>query len=451
MVIILLKICLYSSILFPRIDDRNLIKDNGCFTLGLNGPGTMEIIGKSIDGRMDYNQDRIYQSTRGEAFILAVADGMGGSGGGEVASQIVIDTCREKFEQFAAAPDPGSLERLITDIVSASQQRIRDRFTVEPELKGMGTTLTIALGAGEEYVVGNIGDSRTYLLSGGVLAQITKDNSFIQEYRDNHPAGDSDAPMLDRMSHVLTHSLSGGDDTADLYPGGGSRFRKKEGEMLLLCSDGLIVDKIGNISDHLLEMMTGASSVAEAANRLVDWAYTNGSIDNISLLLCSFSDWEKTVEMNVPVVAARGKRRLVIFIPVIIVCAAAATVFFFSGIRNKASIFKQGDDESVERPAILYREWSVEHDETTQPPGDRIRWNVSADKDTIDCYIISYHDVALNETYHDTLGADSGEGLIWAGDLREYEYGSSYRVWLTTVTRDGDTASSEKLLIKGRD
>ena len=168
-----IRICLSYNDLFFRINLQSQLSIDICYAREPNGYGQMEIVGKSIDGRMDYNQDRIFQSKKDGTFILAVADGMGGAGGGEIASQIVIDTCRERFELFSNSPDPGSLEKEITELVSLSQQRIRERYTKEADLKGMGTTLTIVLGAAEEYVVGNIGDSRTYLLSGGSLKQLT--------------------------------------------------------------------------------------------------------------------------------------------------------------------------------------------------------------------------------------------------------------------------------------
>lgn len=411
----------------------------------------MEIVGKSIDGRMDYNQDRIYQGTKGEAFILAVADGMGGSGGGEIASQIVIDVCRERFEAFALAAGPESLEKEINELVSLSQQRIREKYAEQPELKGMGTTLTFVLGAGKEYVVGNVGDSRTYLLSGGNLTQLTKDNSFIQEYRDTHPQGDADLPMLDKMSHVLTRSLTGNDDTADIYPQDGSRFRVREGDMLLLCSDGLIIDKVGNINDHLLEMITGAASPAEAANRLIDWAYTNGSIDNISILLCAFSEWPFTLEKNRPVESSGKRRRLPVFLSIIFLFAILLTVFITKlGKDQGISLFDKMGKLTAPKPAIECEEWSVERHETTGPAGDRIRWKFKTRTDSIKGYIISYHDIVLNETYHDTTWTSDDNGLIWAGDLREFEDGRRYSIWITAITEMGDTLSTEKLLIQGK-
>ncbi|MBN2183954.1 MAG: serine/threonine-protein phosphatase [Candidatus Krumholzibacteriota bacterium] len=414
----------------------------------------MEIVGKSIDGRMDYNQDRIFQSRKGDAFILAVADGMGGSGGGEIASQIVINICRERFEMFASSPDPGSLEKEINELVSLSQKKIREKFTEEADLKGMGTTLTIVLGTAEEYVVGNIGDSRTYLLSGGSLRQITKDNSFIQEYRDNHLQGDADAPMLDKMSHVLTHSLSGGDDTADLYPGDGSRFSIREGDMLLLCSDGLIIDKIGNINDKLLEMITGAASPAEAANRLIDWAYTNGSIDNISILLCAFSAWPEApapqVKSGVPG-SHQKRKRLPVYLSIIIVFAIILTFLFTKlGKESGISLFDNLKKIPEAKPAVECVGWSIER---YDPAGDRIRWKfvTRADSIRIREYLISYHDIVLDETYHDRFRNSADEDSIWAGDLTEFEDGRSYMVWIAAITESDDTLSTKKLLIKGKD
>ncbi len=252
--------------------------------------------GKSIQGRRDYNQDRILFRSESDCFIAAVADGMGGYSGGEVASQIVMDLCERKFESFVSAPHPDLIEKMILDIVGESRGTIRKISEENAELKSMGTTLTIAAGCFGEYVVGNIGDSRTYLISGSGIAQLTKDNSFVQEYRNKYSEGEVEEAVLRNMSNALTRSLSSADHEADIYPGENRRFTLEEGRVLLLCSDGLIIDKIGDVGRQLLKLVRGAGSPAKAANALIDWAYVNGSSDNISVILAYEGEWAVTKE-----------------------------------------------------------------------------------------------------------------------------------------------------------
>jgi protein phosphatase len=250
--------------------------------------------GKSIQGRRDYNEDRIFFRSENDCFIAAVADGMGGYSGGEVASQIVMDCCERKFELFGSAPHPDMIEKLILDIVGESREMIRKKSEEKTALKSMGTTLTIAAGCFGEYVVGNIGDSRTYLISGSGIAQLTKDNSFVQEYKNGYSGGEVEEAVLRNMSNALTRSLSSADHEADIYPGGNRRFTLEEGAVLLLCSDGLIIDKIGDVSRQLLKLVRKAGSPAKAANALIDWAYVNGSSDNISVILAYEGEWGMT-------------------------------------------------------------------------------------------------------------------------------------------------------------
>ncbi len=254
--------------------------------------------GKSTQGRRDYNEDRIFYRAENGCFMAAVADGMGGYSGGEVASQIVADMCERKFESFASAPQPDEIEKMILDIVGESREAIREKAEDNPELKSMGTTLTIAAGCSGEYVVGNIGDSRTYLISGSGITQLTKDNSFVQEYKNRYSEGEVEDAVLRNMSNALTRSLSGADHEADIYPGGNRRFILEEGAALLLCSDGLIIDKVGDVSAQLLKLARRAGSPAKAANALIDWAYVNGSSDNISVILAFEGEWAITKERS---------------------------------------------------------------------------------------------------------------------------------------------------------
>jgi protein phosphatase len=251
---------------------------------------------KSIQGRRDYNQDRIFHRAENGCFMAAVADGMGGYSGGELASQIVIDLCERKFDLFASAPNVDMLEKMIRGIVEESRAMIRKKSEESAELKSMGTTLTIAAGCFGEYIVGNIGDSRTYLMSGSDITQLTKDNSFVQEYKNKYSAGAVEEAVLRNMSNALTRSLSSADHEADIYPGENRRFTLKEGTVLLLCSDGLIIDKVGDVSAQLLKLARKAGSPAKAATALIDWAYVNGSSDNISVILAFDGEWAMVKE-----------------------------------------------------------------------------------------------------------------------------------------------------------
>jgi serine/threonine protein phosphatase PrpC len=264
--------------------------------------------GKSIQGRRDYNQDRILFRAENDCFIAAVADGMGGYSGGEVASQIVMDSCERKFEAFAAAPRADAIERTIREIVDESRETIRRRSEESAELKSMGTTLTVAVGCSGEYVVGNIGDSRTYLIAGSSITQLTKDNSFVQEYKSKYADGEIEESVLRGMSNALTRSLSSADHEADMYPGGDRRYTLEEGSVLLLCSDGLIIDKVGDVSAQLLKLVRRAGSPAKAANALIDWAYVNGSSDNISVILAFEGAWSPS-ERAIPRLLRRFTQR----------------------------------------------------------------------------------------------------------------------------------------------
>lgn len=255
----------------------------------------MYLKGKSIQGRRKSNQDSIvFRETNG-CFIAAVADGMGGFSGGEIASRTVIDSCVEHFGRFASAPEKYPVEDVIENIVSDSQRLIREKTEGDSKLERMGSTLAIVVGRGSSYVVGNIGDSQTYLISSSDVRQLSIDHSYAQEYREKYKeggAGEGDDSFFSKISNVLTRSISGGDDKPDIYPGRGEFFDLEEGDVLILCSDGLVFDKSIDIGPGLQRIAGKSKSADQALDAMIDWAYSNGSKDNISVVLVTPGEWK---------------------------------------------------------------------------------------------------------------------------------------------------------------
>ena len=216
---------------------------------------------------------------------MAIADGMGGMKGGDVASKSVllsvIDFLKKEINRKDLQINP---KELLKKSFLVGQTCIADKIASNPQLKGMGTTLTAVLIIDGKYVWGNLGDSRIYLLSDGNMQQITEDHSYIQEYIRNYKNEVSN-PILTQYKNIVTRIIDGGLDKPDIYPEEVEYEIIKRGDMFLLCSDGLIIDKTKDYSGFFKEIIYSKKSIKRTARELIKWALDNGSDDNISIVL----------------------------------------------------------------------------------------------------------------------------------------------------------------------
>ena len=251
--------------------------------------GKLNYFAESFTGRRKNNQDACDVYDLGnDSYLLAVADGMGGSVGGQVASKLVIDYCREFFtKEFEKDVTPDNLKEILRQGLSKLQTAIYEKIRAESELTGMGTTLTCVLVQGDKYVWGNIGDSRTYLLNSEKIEQISVDHTYIQDYKKEND-GPIPQSILDQYSHYLTKALDGGGDSADIFPENSDYETLKEGDGFLLCSDGLISNKVETDNSLLHNYIKASESLDEAAKNLISSAYYDGSNDNISVVLAEY-------------------------------------------------------------------------------------------------------------------------------------------------------------------
>ncbi len=240
----------------------------------------------SVAGRREKNEDRVLiLPLPGGAFFLAVADGMGGIRGGEIASAAVLDAAREfLLRRFAAPVRSIQLKKITRELFAFADGVIRSKQAENPLLAGMGTTLACLLAQGSRYVVGNIGDSRIYRLRGGRLTQITTDHTYVQEMIEK-TGTKLDPGIVRRFGHVVTRSIEGSKEKPDIFPEDAKFFALAEGDAFLLCSDGLIIDKSLDHASSLELHFNKSSVLIDAAARMVSSALEAGSADNISVVL----------------------------------------------------------------------------------------------------------------------------------------------------------------------
>lgn len=243
-------------------------------------------------GRREYNQDSCTVFSSGELTLLALADGMGGHNGGEIASQAVIESCEEVISKAARNnPVPDNLKAILEELFLQGQETIRKLVKETPSLAGMGTTLSCVLLLDDCYVWGNIGDSRVYHFNGSRLKQITVDHSFLEEYRQEH--GNNIPDFVKARSNVITRSISGDGDQPDIFPLDKSYEKIQWDEGFLICSDGLIPEKSEDRTDWMAAIIAGNEKLENAAKQLVKKAYEMGSTDNISVILYEQMDFER--------------------------------------------------------------------------------------------------------------------------------------------------------------
>jgi serine/threonine protein phosphatase PrpC len=216
-----------------------------------------------------------------QAWMLTVADGLGGHVSGEVASATAIRTILDfanKLGSWIMRPSDTleiDLAKRVDLYIEAIQGELKKQAEADPALAGMATTLTTAYIYGSSATIINLGDSRSYLIRGGEIMQITQDHTLGQEMKDKGMSPEQTRPYRNLLTRCLT---TGGDPVnVDLF-----HLSLQSDDQILLCSDGL-TDMVTDPA--IRQIITTASSIKAAAEQLVTRALYNGGRDNITVVL----------------------------------------------------------------------------------------------------------------------------------------------------------------------
>lgn len=243
----------------------------------------MNIYGKTDIGKVrDVNQDSFAYGEPNENSCFAfVCDGMGGQNGGNVASQVTREILVEEFfKGLNRKTDIDSISKMVANAYIVANKRVLTKAISNENLKGMGTTVVSAILVGNDLLVSNIGDSRAYLYTNEMLTQITVDHSYVQMLVDSGEITEEEARCHPRRNEITRAIGVLPDVEYDFF---WSKIR--EGDMLLLCTDGLT----GVCSDsEIKQVLKSGKGLKQLVNRLIDLANSNGGHDNITIILLKF-------------------------------------------------------------------------------------------------------------------------------------------------------------------
>lgn len=222
-----------------------------------------------------HNEDSVaIISNDNQEFILAIADGMGGHKAGEVASSIAIEQIKESFYKKETLGNKDDAIEWLRLIVKEINDKIFDYAKKNPESKGLGTTLVIAIKTNDYILYGNIGDSSGFVIKNNILHKVTKDHTYVGMLLTNGRLTEESAKTHPGRN-LLTRALGANDPIEiDIFDIDTSV------KGLFLCSDGLTnmvtVEQIEKILNSNL-------SIEEAVVKLIRKANSRGGTDNISI------------------------------------------------------------------------------------------------------------------------------------------------------------------------
>jgi PPM family protein phosphatase len=214
--------------------------------------------------------------------LVAVADGMGGHAAGEVASRIAITTLAKESEVFTAvAIDSDSADDLFSSSLQLIDSTISEYAVENPDLAGMGTTLSALFLRDGAVAALHIGDSRIYRLRGSAFEQLTTDHTVIQELLDQGAITEADVATHPQRS-VLTQVLMGDGRNQPAL----SIYEVRAGDRFLLCSDGLTTA----LGDKEIKAILKGRARGAAVDALIDASYINGAPDNVTVIVADILD-----------------------------------------------------------------------------------------------------------------------------------------------------------------
>ena len=224
--------------------------------------------------RRQQNEDCFLVDSRNELF--AVADGVGGQPAGEIASRLAID---KLLHYLYEVPDTQEdLVKALTEVFQNVNQEVRQVAAEKTEWHGMATTLVAAWLKDQALIIGNVGDSRVYLVRDQEIVQLTEDHNIRNEQK--RLGLKLTEEKLAGMANVVTRVIGSEESVADC------RIIDIEiGDRLLLCSDGLT----GMVDDSIIQtVIQSTTSPQEGCRMLIDLANRNGGRDNITVVLVYF-------------------------------------------------------------------------------------------------------------------------------------------------------------------
>lgn len=227
--------------------------------------------GSSIPGRY-----RVSYPLGRNAFLLIVSDGMGGAEFGELASEITVLAIKDALMRLPR--HISAYDRLIAAVEEANNI-VWNEGNNNPALKGMGATVTAALIEGDQVFIAEVGDSRAYLIRQSNIKQVTTDQSFVAQLIERGLIKPEDAIQHPRKN-VILQSIG----SQEIVQVAVSMFQLKQGDILLLCSDGLS----NLITAAEMLFFNEALEPFSACQKLVDVAKQRGGHDNITVIVGRF-------------------------------------------------------------------------------------------------------------------------------------------------------------------
>jgi PPM family protein phosphatase len=212
--------------------------------------------------------------------LLGVCDGMGGAAAGEVASQLAVDIIYQKMSQGDPPKNHDDLAARLVHAIEAAGLRIFSEAKLDRTRRGMGTTSTIAAVMDDHLFLGQVGDSRAYILRGDRLVQVTRDQSLVNQLIEAGQLTEEEAETFEH-NNIILQALG----TADSVQVDLTYVVLRKGDTLLLCSDGLS----GMVrNEEIREVLRSIEEPLEACKVLTDRANQAGGHDNITVVIAKF-------------------------------------------------------------------------------------------------------------------------------------------------------------------
>lgn len=216
--------------------------------------------------------------------LFLVADGMGGEASGEVASQICVTTVPKRlYDKLRLMENlsEANLVPLLRESVEFANQVIYQKALADPTCRGMGTTATAAVLSGKHLFVAQVGDSRAYIFRGGHLTQLTRDQTYLNYLQEIGAEIPEDVSNDSRRS-ILTQAV-GSSDSLDVKL---TYTTVRQGDLLLLCSDGLY----GMVEPAAIaEILSTDESPPSKCKSLIIAANENGGKDNVTVIIAELT------------------------------------------------------------------------------------------------------------------------------------------------------------------